>query len=176
MLVFDLCGGTFDIAILTIFNWNIDVKTYGADMHLDGEDFDNLRVEHVMEKVEAQAGRDLLMDKSSADPEIRTKANNFIRQLKMECEKNKRALSSVEGVRIVLQEAGWTVDAKMTRNEFEELVNPQLKKCIDIVEGALKDAKISANDIHDMTLCLWEAPRKSQKFSRCSKNVSRECS
>ena len=38
VLVFDLRVDTFYVAVLTISNWNIDVKTISGDTHMGGED------------------------------------------------------------------------------------------------------------------------------------------
>ena len=152
VLVFDLGGGTFDVAILTISNWNIDVKTINGDTHLGGEDFDKLMVKHVMDKVKSNTGRDLLEGKRSCNLETVRKANNLLRRLKMECERKKRDLSTAKMVHICLEEVGWNLDETMTQEEFQELISPDLEKCMAIVDKALNDAQMSKDDIHDVIL------------------------
>ena len=152
ILVFDLGGGTFDVAVLNISGGHIDVKTINGDTHLGGEDFDKLLLKHVVNKVKAKSGRNLLEGKNSSDPEIKKKANNLLRRLKIECERRKRDLSSTLSARIRLEEVGWNLDEKIMRAEFEQLIKPDLEKCMKIVERALVDAKMSKEEIHDIVL------------------------
>lgn len=45
MLIFDLCGGTFDVSLLTSEDGIFEVKATEGDTHLGGEDFDTRSVE-----------------------------------------------------------------------------------------------------------------------------------
>ena len=44
VLIFDLGGGTFDVSLLNIDDGIFEVKATAGDMHLGGEDFDNIIV------------------------------------------------------------------------------------------------------------------------------------
>ena len=152
ILVFDLGGGTFDVAVLTISGRDVNVKTINGDTHLGGEDFDKAMVKYVIDKVKAKSGRDLLQGKNSSDPNTKRKVNNLLRRLKLECERKKRDLSSAHMVHIRLEEVGWNLDETLMRSEFESLIKPYLEKCMAVVQEALKDANMSKNDIDDVVL------------------------
>ena len=50
VLIFDLGGGTFDVSLLNIDDGIFEVKATAGDMHLGGEDFDNILVKHFLDE------------------------------------------------------------------------------------------------------------------------------
>jgi len=50
VLIFDLGGGTFDVAVVTMTGGKLDVKAVGGDTHLGGEDFDNGMVQMCIQR------------------------------------------------------------------------------------------------------------------------------
>ncbi|MCE3283599.1 MAG: Hsp70 family protein, partial [Chitinophagaceae bacterium] len=70
-LVYDLGGGTFDVALLTIENGELRVKDHEGDNFLGGVDFDTLIIEKlIVPKIAARTGdetiREQLMQKDGA--------------------------------------------------------------------------------------------------------------
>ena len=55
-------------------------------------------------------------------------------------------------VHIRLDDVGGNLDETLMRSEFENLINADLLKCMAIVTTALKDAKMSNNDVDDVVL------------------------
>ena len=144
--VFDLGGGTFDISILDIENGVFEVKSTNGDTHLGGEDFDIALLKEIVKKFKAESGIDLENDRMA------------IQRIREAAEKAKIELSSTVSTEINLPFI--TADAsgpkhinlKYTRAQFEALTEPLIKRTIEPVKKALKDANLSTSDISDVLL------------------------
>lgn len=144
--VFDLGGGTFDISILDIDNGVFEVKSTNGDTHLGGEDFDIVLLREIVQKFKAESGIDLENDRMA------------IQRIREAAEKAKIELSSTVSTEINLPFI--TADAsgpkhinlKYTRAQFETLTEPLIKRTIEPVKKALKDANLSTSDISDVLL------------------------
>lgn len=142
VLIFDLGGGTFDVSVLTLEEGLFEVKSTNGHTHLGGEDFDNRLVEYCSEEFKRKTGLDI------------KKNPKALRRLRCSCEKAKRALSSAGQTTIDLDSIidGKDLNMTITRAKFEELCMDLFKLCLPPVEGALRDSKISKNEIHDVVL------------------------
>lgn len=144
--VFDLGGGTFDISILDIDNGVFEVKSTNGDTHLGGEDFDIVLVRHIVEQFKKENGIDLGNDRMA------------IQRIREASEKAKIELSSTVSTEVNLPFI--TADAsgpkhinlKISRSQFEALVEPLIKRTIDPVKKALKDASLSTSDVGEVIL------------------------
>ena len=146
IVVFDLGGGTFDVSVLELGDGVFEVKSTNGDTHLGGEDFDNRIVDHFIEEFKKTEGIDLKSD------------NAALQRLKDEAEKAKKELSSTTQVEINLPFITADADGPkhfeytLTRANLEELVADLIKKTVEPVEKALKDAKLTAKDIDEIVL------------------------
>jgi len=144
--VFDLGGGTFDVSVLELGDGVFEVKSTHGDTHLGGEDFDNRIVNHFLEVFKNDEGIDLKNDKAA------------MQRLKDEAEKAKKELSSTSEYEINLPFITADADGpkhfehKLTRSKLEDLVKDLITRLAEPVEKALKDAKISANEIDEIVL------------------------
>ncbi|EDO14874.1 hypothetical protein Kpol_1012p1 [Vanderwaltozyma polyspora DSM 70294] len=144
--VFDLGGGTFDISILDIDNGVFEVKSTNGDTHLGGEDFDIYLVREIVSRFKTESGIDLENDRMA------------IQRIREAAEKAKIELSSTVSTEINLPFI--TADAsgpkhinmKFSRAQFETLTEPLIKRTVDPVKKALKDANMSTSDISDVLL------------------------
>ena len=59
ILVFDLGGGTLDVTLLELETDDITVKAHSGQMHLGGEDFDNVLLQYFIEKFKIKTSIDL---------------------------------------------------------------------------------------------------------------------
>ncbi|SCU87387.1 LADA_0E03708g1_1 [Lachancea dasiensis] len=144
--VFDLGGGTFDISILDIDNGVFEVKSTNGDTHLGGEDFDIYMLREIVQNFKKESGIDLENDRMA------------IQRIREAAEKAKIELSSTVATEINLPFI--TADAsgpkhinmKFTRAQFESLTEPLVKRTVDPVKKALKDASLSTSDVSDVIL------------------------
>ncbi|KAH9299380.1 hypothetical protein KI387_031062 [Taxus chinensis] len=142
VLVFDLGGGTFDVAVLSVEKGKIAVKAVGGDMHLGGEDFDNRMLNFCVQHFNRKYKVDMCTSAKA------------LRRLRSECERAKRTLSSdVETViDIDCLYQGNDFFAKIRRAKFEELNADLFERCMEIVKKCLQDADMSKPQIDDIVL------------------------
>lgn len=146
VLVYDLGGGTFDVSILEIADGTFEVLSTSGDNHLGGDDWDQKIIDWIVDEVKKNDKVDLSTDKMA------------MQRLKDAAEKAKIDLSGLKEVEISLpfiamSEAGpLNVDLKLTRAKFEDLTKDLLERTIKPVDDALKEAKLSASDIHKVLL------------------------
>lgn len=128
--VYDLGGGTFDISILRIANGIFEVLSTNGDTYLGGDDIDRTIVQYWLQ----QAGID---EESIKDQK------EFSQAIRLKAEEAKKHLSSN-----AFFEADLNGDQlSLSKEKFEELITPLVKKTIDCCKNALKDASLKTNDI-----------------------------
>jgi len=144
--VYDLGGGTFDVSILELGDGVFEVKSTNGDTFLGGEDFDNTIVEYLLSEFKKENGIDLKSDKLA------------LQRLKEAAEKAKIELSSATQTEINLpfitadKTGPKHINLKMTRAKLEALVEDLIAKTIPPCKTALKDAGLSASEIHEVIL------------------------
>ncbi len=146
IVVYDLGGGTFDVSILEVGDGVFEVKSTNGDTFLGGEDFDQRIIDFIAEQFKKENGIDLRSDKLA------------LQRMKEAAEKAKIELSSASQTDINLPFV--TADAtgpkhlnvKMTRSQYEALVDDLIIKSIDPCKAALKDAGVKASDIDEVIL------------------------
>ncbi|PMB50093.1 molecular chaperone DnaK [Fischerella thermalis CCMEE 5201] len=146
ILVFDLGGGTFDVSILEVGDGVFEVLATSGDTHLGGDDFDKKIVDYLAEAFKKDEGIDLRKDRQA------------LQRLTEAAEKAKIELSSVTQAEINLpfitatQDGPKHLDMTLTRAKFEELCSDLIDRCRVPVENALRDAKLTKNDIDEVVL------------------------
>lgn len=142
ILIFDLGGGTFDVSILSIEEGVYEVKSTAGDTHLGGEDFDTRLVNHFAQEFKRKHKQDM------------TNNARAMRRLRTACERAKRTLSSATQASIEIDSLYEGVDfySTITRARFEELCMDLFRGTMDPVERALKDSRLSKNQIDEIVL------------------------
>ncbi len=147
---YDLGGGTFDISIIEIDNFDgeqtFEVLATGGNTHLGGEDFDNRVIDYIIDEFKKEQGVDLRNDPMA------------LQRVKEAAEKAKIELSSAQSTEVNLPYI--TADAtgpkhlaiSVTRAKLEALVEDLVASSIDSLKAVLKDAGKSVNEIHDIIL------------------------
>lgn len=144
--VYDLGGGTFDISVLEIGDGVFEVKSTNGDTFLGGEDFDDRIIHYLADEFKKEQGIDLRQDKLA------------LQRLKEAAEKAKIELSSTTQTEVNLPFI--TADAsgpkhlniKLTRAKLESLVEDLIKRTIEPLKAALKDAGVKASDIDEVVM------------------------
>ncbi|MBV9614098.1 MAG: Hsp70 family protein [Ktedonobacteraceae bacterium] len=130
VLVYDLGGGTFDIAIISIKNDATTVIATGGDHHLGGRDWDEAIVTYLAQQWKEQTGL-------SDDP---LDAPDTLQDLWLKAETAKRALTVRDKTRVVVLHAGKTVKVEITNDKFEELTASLLDRTITFTKLTLNAA------------------------------------
>ena len=146
ILVYDLGGGTFDVSILELGDGVFEVLSTSGNNKLGGDDFDNRLVDYVLEEIKKQENVDLSDDKMA------------MQRIKEAAEKAKKDLSGMTSTQISLPFIAQTDDGPVnfemdiTRAKFESLISDLVDSTLEPVRKALKDAKLSKNDIDKVIL------------------------
>lgn len=144
--VFDLGGGTFDISILELGDGVFEVKSTHGDVHLGGDNFDQKLIDWLADEFKKEEGIDLRKDPTA------------LQRLKEAAEKAKIELSGSSDTEINLPYIT-AVDGvpkhlvkKITRAQFEQLVDELVKRTLVPCQKAMKDAGLTAADIDEVVL------------------------
>ena len=142
ILIFDLGGGTFDVAVVTIEDGIIEVRSTASDTHLGGEDFDNRLVNHFIQEFKRKHKKDMSANKRA------------VRRLRTACERAKRTLSSTTQASIDIDSLFDGIDfySTITRARFEELCADLFRSTLDPVERSLRDARLDKSKINEIVL------------------------
>src|SRR6266576_3666927 len=144
--VYDLGGGTFDISILEIAEGVFEVKSTNGDTFFGGEDFDQRVIDYLADEFKKDQGIDLRKDRMA------------LQRLKEAAEKAKCELSSSMETDINLpfitadQQGPKHLNIKLTRSKLEALCADLIDRTEGPCRQALKDAGLSASDIHEVIL------------------------
>ena len=144
--VYDLGGGTFDISILELGDGVFEVLSTNGDTRLGGDDFDDAIIQWMAFEYEEEEGVDLRKDPMA------------LQRLKEAAEKAKIELSSSTQTEINLPYISATDSGPkhlvktLTRAKFEQLSSDLVKRSMEPVKKALKDASLSKSDIDEVIL------------------------
>ena len=133
--VYDLGGGTFDISILKITGGIFEVLSTNGDTYLGGDDFDHAIVEYWIK--ETGVTKEELELHKSISQEFRLKAEEAKKQLS----KTDEFVSEIGGTPVSL-----------SREKFEELIRPLVKKSLDCCTNALNDAALEKTEIDEIVM------------------------
>ena len=146
VLVYDLGGGTFDVSILELSDGTFEVISTSGNNHLGGDDFDNKVVEWLVDEFKKETSVDLSKDKMA------------YQRLRDAAEKAKKELSSITKSQISLPFISMNasgpvhLEKELTRAKFNELTHELVQLTVEPVRRALRDAKMTANDIDEVLL------------------------
>lgn len=144
--VYDLGGGTFDISVLELGDGVFEVKSTNGDVHLGGDDFDQVIIDWLASEFQTEEQIDLRKDPMA------------LQRLKEAAEKAKIELSSSASTEINLpyitatQTGPKHLVRNLSRAKFEQLAETLIKRSMDPCIKALKDAGMTAADIDEVIL------------------------
>lgn len=129
--VYDLGGGTFDISILRLSRGVFEVLATGGDTALGGDDFDLVLADWIIEQ-------------SSVKPEN----DSQYRELIELANRLKQELSN--SMEVQIHYGNWL--GSITREKFNELIQPLVKRSLLACRRALKDAGVEAEDVREVVM------------------------
>jgi molecular chaperone DnaK len=144
--VYDLGGGTFDISILELGDGVFEVKSTNGDVHLGGDDFDQVIINWLAQEFQAEEQMDLRKDPMA------------LQRLKEAAEKAKIELSSSASTEINLpyitatQTGPKHLVRTLSRAKFEQLAESLIRRSMEPCKKALSDAGMTAADIDEVIL------------------------
>jgi molecular chaperone DnaK len=139
--VYDLGGGTFDISILKLHDGIFEVIATNGDTHLGGDDIDNLLITIALDDIRGDMVLDLRRN---------AEAVQGIRKAVIEA---KIELSSKPSIKLDIElPAGKRYRREITREQFEQLIQPIIDRTVGPCKQALKDANLKPEQIDEVVL------------------------
>lgn len=146
--VFDLGGGTFDISILEMMDGVYEVTATSGDTSLGGDDFDLRIVDWMVDSFSKEHGVDPRTEKMA------------MQRLRDAAEKAKCELSTLQKTRIDLPflfthpsgGGALHLQSSLSREKLENLTRDLVERAGGIVEGALADAGLEADEVDEVVL------------------------
>lgn len=140
--VLDLGGGTFDVTIMDMGEGVFEVISTSGDTALGGTDMDRIIQNWIIAEFKKESGVDLSTNSQA------------VMRVVEAAEKAKIELSTTFSTRINLPFIAQghdgnilNLDMEFTRTKLEELIDPILKRLVAPMKTALKDAKLSPNQV-----------------------------
>ena len=135
VLVYDLGGGTFDVSVLDLNDGVFKVLATGGNSSLGGDDFDNLIVTHIIEKLNL-----------NIDDDKKNKLYLYSKKIKYHLSKNSEFLVNLENIGIDSKEFIFK------RDDFNNLIKNLVDETLDISKKVLKDSKLSVENLDEIIL------------------------
>src|SRR5712672_1876221 len=139
--VYDLGGGTFDISVLKLHDGIFEVIATNGDTHLGGDDIDNLLITIALDDIRGDMDLDLRRN---------AEAVQAIRKAVIE---GKIALSSEPSAKLDVElPGGKRYRREITREQFEQLIQPVIDRTVGPCKQAMKDAGLKPEQIDEVVL------------------------
>jgi len=139
--VYDLGGGTFDVSILKLHDGIFEVIATNGDTHLGGDDIDNLLINIALDDIRGDMGLDLRRN---------AEAVQTIRKAVIDA---KIMLSSQPAIQLDIDlPGGKRYQREITRQQFEQLIQPIIDRTVGPCKQALKDANLKPERIDEAVL------------------------
>jgi molecular chaperone DnaK (HSP70) len=171
--VYDLGGGTFDISILKVEDGVFQVLSTNGDTHLGGDDIDQLLMRSVLNEIAGSAahGTGAPRDPAYGDSVGRVSPSTdttrggpagprggpatLVQAIRKAVIQAKLDLSELDATEIRIDPSrelpnGYT--RRITREEFDALIEPLVERTLGPVRQALEDAGLEPGDIDEAVL------------------------
>jgi molecular chaperone DnaK len=148
LFVYDLGGGTFDASLIRTVEGRLRVIDHAGDNFLGGKDFDERLLDYLVRKLQREAGLRAL------DPRTDRKA---FAKLLAEAENGKIQLSNSASTYISITDLGrgledFEASFELTRSEYETLIEPFVRKTIEICQRLLDANHLSKTAVSRVIL------------------------
>lgn len=130
--VYDLGGGTFDISILRLHKGVFEVLATGGDSALGGDDFDRLLADFLKTQLGLNNNSDPYINQTIIDEAVKIKI----------------ALSQQDSALVNIEGQSFTI----TRKQFDDLIEPLVKRTLAVCRRALKDAQIDFDEVSEVVM------------------------
>ena len=134
--VYDFGGGTFDISLLNIKGGVFEVLATNGDTHLGGDDIDRALVDWLL---------------SDTQQELRTDRHVW-NSARRAAEDAKKRLSDADLTEVQLDVAERRISKTLTREEFERIAEPLVRRTMECCRRALADAHLQPTEIDQVLL------------------------
>ena len=153
-VVFDLGGGTFDVAIMSAKEGRLSVVDHCGDNYLGGVDFDWKIVEKIIHPVLIKEYNLPNLGRSKEYRILNAILKNAAEEAKIELSRRDEASIIIYPSETIKDKDGKVIDIviPIKRNQFGLLIKKYIEKAINLFEQVLKKQGLSPNDINQLIL------------------------
>jgi Fe-S protein assembly chaperone HscA len=130
--VYDFGGGTFDISILKLSEGIFEVLSTNGDTHLGGDDIDELLIRFVLSDLKL------------------TQTTPNLAAIRQAARRAKEDLSSSDTAEIAIESLRYR--RKLTRAEFDQLIEPVVERTLKSCRMALQDAGLQPKAVDEVVM------------------------
>jgi molecular chaperone DnaK len=139
--VYDLGGGTFDISILKLHEGIFEVIATNGDTHLGGDDIDNLLIAVALDDIRGDLGLDV------------RRSGEAVQRIRRAVIEAKIALSAQPTAKLDVDlPGGKKYRREISREMFDEIIQPIIDRTVGPCKQALKDAAVKPEQIDEVVL------------------------
>jgi molecular chaperone DnaK len=143
LAVYDFGGGTFDVALLRRTGDGFELLGQPGGMdRLGGIDFDQAVFAHADVSVDGAASR------AADDPS----AHRALARLRADCVTAKQQLSTDTDAIIPVMLPAVQTEVRITRDEFEAMIEPRVRETIEVLERTVADAGLQLDEVGSVLL------------------------
>ncbi len=165
--VFDFGGGTFDVSLLRLNGDIFEVLASDGDFFLGGDDLDRA----LAEVLAAECNRILRLD-PRPHAALMMKLMMGAEAIKCHLSENDAAEGEIDGLDLPNGQSG-QLPFKITRKQFEELVNGYVQRTVDVTKQVMVAAGLEPNQVSDV-LCVGGSTRIPMVRRRIAEIFGRE--
>lgn len=154
-LVYDLGGGTFDVALISSKDGVLTVLGHNGNNFLGGKDFDWLIVDEIIKPAILEKYKLKTFDRSNDDLKIKS----IFARLKAIAESAKIELSQYDHSTIEVEDIGKDEEGKeiyisidISRDKFEQLIKSKVDETISLTQKTLKESGIQPSAVSKIVL------------------------
>jgi molecular chaperone DnaK len=168
-LVFDLGGGTLDVAVISTRQGRLGVLEHRGDNHLGGKDIDRALVRDVLLPFLSEQ---FALPRADAEP---AELSRLLRKLTLAAEYAKIELTTADETLVSLLDIGCDREGRLieaelplSRARLEVEIEPLLARCLRLTDEALEGARINGSDLDRVLLVggPTQMPRVREALAR----------
>ncbi|MBE8232900.1 MAG: Hsp70 family protein [Endozoicomonadaceae bacterium] len=152
-LIYDLGGGTFDVAVISSNGGHLSVLGHAGNNFLGGKDFDGVIVDKIIVPKILEEYKLNNLNRNNS------KYRELFAKLKFQAEEAKIQLSQLDNAYIEIDNIGTDDNDKdiylsfdISRKEFEEIIKPLINESITLTNQSIKDAGLDKSSISKIIL------------------------
>ncbi|TWP29121.1 hypothetical protein ETU09_04575 [Apibacter muscae] len=153
-LVYDLGGGTFDIALVQIKEGEMKIKDHEGNNFLGGVDFDALIIEHlivpkIVEKTGISDFAEQLMTKHGKYEKIYYHLLYLAEEVKKEL--STQAKSEID-LSMEIDGVFYDLTFPISVDDFNSLISPKIEETLEMLQTIINRNNLQPQDIHEIIL------------------------
>ena len=153
-IIFDMGGGTFDVAIMSAKEGRLSVVDHCGNNYLGGKDFDWRIVEKIIHPVLKKECNLPKLGRTKEYQTLNSVLKNAAEEAKIELSQREETNIIIHPLETIKDKDGKVIDIviPIKRSQFEPLVEEYVEKSIQLFSQVLKNQELSSSDITQLIL------------------------